>query len=156
MLKVNNKDTDTTLMMLIMSIVCLLKTLNRCIRLAESLCYLNYVQPYAFQILESVISWVFQVMSVISSLASDNFWKVSGGFRWFQVVPGRSRSFPRFSKHIDVFIKKCRLACAYPRNSVGRGGLAKYCHNCYAKVMGSKGTTCTKYPQIASYNFNLH
>ena len=53
-------------MMLIMSI----KTLNRYIRLAESLCSVNYVQPYMFQILEenlydygsfyeiSVISWL--------------------------------------------------------------------------------------------------
>ena len=39
-------------MMLTMSIVCLLKTLNRYIRLAESLCSVNYVQPYMFQILE--------------------------------------------------------------------------------------------------------
>ena len=57
-------------MMLIMCIVCLLKTLNRYIRLAESLCSVNYVQPYMFQILEenlydyasfyeiSVISWL--------------------------------------------------------------------------------------------------
>ena len=67
--KVHNIDTGTTLM-LIMSIVCLLKTLNRYIRLAESLCSVNYVQPYVFQILEqnlhdhgsfyeiSVISWL--------------------------------------------------------------------------------------------------
>ena len=52
--------------MLIMSI----KTLNRYIRLAESLCSVNYVQPYLFQILEenlydyasfykiSIISWL--------------------------------------------------------------------------------------------------
>ena len=39
-------------MMLIMSIVCLLKTLNRYIHLAESICSVNYVQPYVFQILE--------------------------------------------------------------------------------------------------------
>ena len=39
-------------MMLIMSVVCLLKTLNRYIRLAESLCSVNYVQPDVFQILE--------------------------------------------------------------------------------------------------------
>ena len=38
--------------MLIMSIVCLLKILNTYIRLAESLCSVNYVQPYVFQILE--------------------------------------------------------------------------------------------------------
>ena len=57
-------------MMLIMSIVCLFKALNRYVRLAESLCSVNYVQPYMFQILEenlydydsfykiSVISWL--------------------------------------------------------------------------------------------------
>ena len=39
-------------MMLIMSIVCLLLTLDRYIRLAESLRSVNYVQPYMFQILE--------------------------------------------------------------------------------------------------------
>ena len=63
-------DKSTTLMMLIMSIVCLQKTLNRYIRLAASHCSVNYVQPYMFQILEvnicdhgsvfgiSVISWL--------------------------------------------------------------------------------------------------
>ena len=39
-------------MILIMSIVCLLKILNRYIRLDESLCSVNYPQPYVFQILE--------------------------------------------------------------------------------------------------------
>ena len=39
-------------MMLIMSIVCLLKTLNRYIWLAETLGSVNYVQPYVVQILE--------------------------------------------------------------------------------------------------------
>ena len=39
-------------MMLIMSIACLLKTLNSYIRLAESLCSVNYVQTYLSQILE--------------------------------------------------------------------------------------------------------
>ena len=61
------------------------------------------------------------------------------GFRlfpgWFQIVPGwfqvvldGFRSFqvvPRFSKYIDVLIKKCSLAGAYPENSVSRGGLTK-------------------------------
>ena len=32
----------------------------------------------------------FQVMSVVSWLVSDSSWMVSGGFRWFQFVPGRS------------------------------------------------------------------
>ena len=32
----------------------------------------------------------FQVMSVVSWLVSDSSWMVSGSFRWFQVVPGRS------------------------------------------------------------------
>ena len=46
-------------MMLIMSVVCLLKTLNRYIRLAESLCSVNYVQTYVFQILEeNYIIWL--------------------------------------------------------------------------------------------------
>ena len=79
------------MMMLIMPIVCLLKTLNKYIRSAESLCSVNYVQLHAFQILESVISWlVLSDVSCFSSLALDNFWKVLGGFKWFQVVPRRS------------------------------------------------------------------
>ena len=52
-------------------------------------------------------------MSVACWLVSDNFWIVSGGFRWFQVVPC-------FSKYIDVLIKG-----AYPENLVARGGLRK-------------------------------
>ena len=47
---------------------------------------------------------------------------------WFQVVLDGFRSFqvvPRFSKYIDVLIKKCSLAGAYPENSVSRGGLTK-------------------------------
>ena len=89
-------------MMLIMSIVCLLKTLNRYIRLAETLCSVNYVQPYVLQILKKNLhdmahfigyrlfpGW-FQVMSVVSWPFSDSSFKVSGSFRWFQVVPGRS------------------------------------------------------------------
>ena len=79
-------------MMLIMSVVCLLKTLNRYIRLAESLCSVNYVQTYVFQIREENLhdmaylrgyrlfpGW-FQMMSVVSWLISDNSWMVSGGF----------------------------------------------------------------------------
>ena len=42
-------------MMLIISIGCLLQTLNSYIRLAESLCSVNYVQPDMFQILEKKI-----------------------------------------------------------------------------------------------------
>ena len=65
-------------MMLIMSIVCLLKTLNRNIQLAESLFSVDYVQPCVFQIPEENLydmahfrgsrlfpGW-FQVMSVVS------------------------------------------------------------------------------------------
>ena len=78
--------------MLIMSIACLFKTLNRYIRLAESFYYVNYVQSYVFQILEKNLQdmahfrgyWLFpgwfQVMSVVSWLVSDSFWMVSGGF----------------------------------------------------------------------------
>ena len=78
-------------MMLIMPIVCPLRTLNRYIQLAESLCSVNYIQPHAFEVLESVISWlVSSEVSCFSSLALDNFCKVLGGFRWFQVVPDRS------------------------------------------------------------------
>ena len=93
-------------MMLIMCIFCLLKTLNRYIQLAESLCAVNYVQPYVFQIIEEnlydygsffkiwlFLDW-FQVMSVVCWLVSV----VLDGFRSFQVVS-------RFSKHIDVLIK---------------------------------------------------
>ena len=71
-------------MMLIMSVVCLLKTLNRYIRLDETLCSVNYVQPYMLQILEKNLhdmahfrgyrlfpGW-FQVMPVVSWLVSDS------------------------------------------------------------------------------------
>ena len=43
---------------------------------------------------------------------------VLDGFRSFLVVP-------RFSKYMDVLPKNCRLAGAYPGNSVGRGRLGK-------------------------------
>ena len=89
-------------MMLIMSVDCLFKILNSYIRLGESLCYVNYVQPYVFQIHEENLhdmadfrgyrlfpGW-FQVMSVVSWLVLDSSWMFSGGFRWFQVVPGCS------------------------------------------------------------------
>ena len=46
-------------MMLIMSIVCLLKTLNRYIRLDETLRSVNYVKPYVLQILEKIyVIWL--------------------------------------------------------------------------------------------------
>ena len=47
---------------------------------------------------------------------------------WFQVVLDGFSSFqvvPRFSKYIDVLIKKCSLAGAYPENPMSRGGLTK-------------------------------
>ena len=79
-------------MMLIMSVVCLLKTLNRYIRLAESLCSVNYVQTYVFQIGEEHLhdmahfrgyrlfpGWI-QVMPVVSWLVSESSWMISGGF----------------------------------------------------------------------------
>ena len=58
-------------------------------------------------------------MPVVSSLASDNFWKILGGFRWFRLFQG----VPSFSKYMDVLINKCRLARAYPGSSVGRRGV---------------------------------
>ena len=80
-------------MMLIIAIVCLAETSSRYIRLAESLCSVNYVQRCVFQILEEnlhdhgsfyenrlFLGW-FKVMPVVS-------WLVSGSFIWFQVVPG--------------------------------------------------------------------
>ena len=85
-------------MMLIMSVVCLLKTLSRYIRLAETVCSVNYVQPYVFQILEEILhdmayfrgyrllpGW-FQVMSVVSWLVSDSSCMVSGRSRLFFVL----------------------------------------------------------------------
>ena len=57
-------------MMLIMSV----KTLNRYIRLAESLCSVKYVQPYMFQILEENLydHGSFYEISVISWLVSGD------------------------------------------------------------------------------------
>ena len=43
---------------------------------------------------------------------------VLDGFRSIQVVP-------RFSKYIDLLIKKRSLAGAYPENFVRRGGVTK-------------------------------
>ena len=80
-------------MMLIMSVACLLRTLNRYIRAAESLCSVKYIQSDVFQIPEEDLcdmagcigyrlfpDW-FQLMSVVFWLVSDSFWMVSGGFR---------------------------------------------------------------------------
>ena len=67
-----------TLMMLIMSIVCLLETFIRYIRLAESPCSVNYVQPYVFQILEENLydhGTIYEI-SVI-------YWLVSGEISCF-------------------------------------------------------------------------
>ena len=60
--------------MLTMSIVSLLKTLNRYIRLAKSLCSVNYVQPYMFQILEKNLygHGSFYEISVLSWLVSGD------------------------------------------------------------------------------------
>ena len=69
------------------------------------------------------------------------------GFRSFQVVP-------RFSKYIDVHIKKCSLVGAYPEIFVDRRGQTKYCHNSYAKIIGPKGANYTQYLFIT--HFELH
>ena len=57
-----------------MFIVCFLKTLNRYIWLAESLCFVNYVQPYMFQILDENLydCGSFYEISVISWLVSGD------------------------------------------------------------------------------------
>ena len=110
------------LMMLIMPIICLLKTLNKCIRLAECFCSINYVQPYGvpnfwrkcawygwFQRKWLFPSW-FQVMPLVSWLVSYN----SYGFIWFQVVLDGFRSFhqvvPLFSKSIDFLGEKVQFS----------------------------------------------
>ena len=86
-------------MMLVMRIIRLLKTLNRCIRLAESLCSLCIIQPYVFQILEvyaydinnfrgrgSFPGW-FQVMFPgLFQIVPGWFQVILAGFRSFQVV----------------------------------------------------------------------
>ena len=72
---------------------------------------------------------------------------VLDGFRSFQVVP-------RFSKYIDVLIKKSNLAGVYQEDSAGIGGLRIQCHSCYAKIMGPKGANYTKYLLIPL--FELH
>ena len=59
-------------MMLIMSIVCLLKTLNRYIRLAETLCSVNYVQRYVLHILEK---------NLRDMIHSENIGDFLAGFR---------------------------------------------------------------------------
>ena len=104
-------------MMLIMSIVCLDKTLNKFIRLAEFLCSVNYVQPYMLQTFEENLYHMTHFREY--RLFPDLFQIVPG---WFQVVLDAFRLLqvtPRFSKYIEVLIKNCRLAKAYPENSVG-------------------------------------
>ena len=126
MLKGNNIDTGATLMMLIMSIVCLLKTLNRYIWLAESLCSTMF-NHICFKFLKKFM-WSWFILRNIGYLLAC--------FRWYQLFPGLSqvvldgfRSFQvvsRFSKYVDVLIKKqCRSAGTYPGNSVGIGELGK-------------------------------
>ena len=72
-------------MMLIMYIFFLLKTLNRHIRLAESLYYVNYFQPYMFQILEEKLYdyGSFYEISVISWLVSADVSCFLACRRWF-------------------------------------------------------------------------
>ena len=72
-------------MMLIMYIVFPLKTLNRYIRLAESLCSVKYVQPYMFQILEENLYDYssFYEISVISWLVSADVSCFLACRRWF-------------------------------------------------------------------------
>ena len=77
--------------MMLMSVACVLKTLNKYIRLAESLCSVNYVQTYVFQILEENLNDMahfrgYRLFPGWFQLVSDSFWMVSGGFRLFQVV----------------------------------------------------------------------
>ena len=85
------------LMMLMMSIICLRKILNRSIWLLVKLLCSENVQLCVFQILEQnlhdmahfrgyqLFSALFQVMSVVSWFVSDSSWMVSGGFRWFPI-----------------------------------------------------------------------
>ena len=80
-------------------------------------------------------------------IVPGRFQVILDGFKSFQVVP-------RFSKYIDVHKKKCSLAGAHPEISVDRRGRTKYCHNCYAKIRGPKGTNYTQYLLIA--HFELH
>ena len=72
-------------MMLIMYVVFPLKTLNRYIRLAESLCSVKYVQPYMFQILEENLYDYssFYEISVISWLVSADVSCFLACRRWF-------------------------------------------------------------------------
>ena len=136
------------MLMILMSIVCLLKTLHGYIRLAdESLCSVNYVQYLYdmahFRGYQLFPGW-FQVISVVSWVVSNSSWLFSCGlnsFSLFQVVPD-------YSKYTDVFIKKLWVR-SYPENSVGRAGLRKQCHNCYAKIKGLKETNYTKHLLIA-------
>ena len=93
-------------MILITSVVCLLKTLNRYIFLAESLCSVNYVQPYMFQTLEEYFC----------HMAHFRGYRFFPG--WFQVMS------QLFSGWFQVFLDGFRvseLAEVYPENSVSRG-----------------------------------
>ena len=71
-------------MMLIMSFVCLLKTLNRYLRLAESLCFINYVQSYMLQTLEENLYHT----------AHFRGYRFFHGFRRCQLFPGLFQIVP--------------------------------------------------------------
>ena len=75
-------------MMLIIPIVCLLRTFNRYMPLSESLCSVSYVHPYVFQILEENLD----------DMTSFRGWRLFS--RWSQVVLDVFRSsqvIPRFN-----------------------------------------------------------
>ena len=107
--KVNNIDTGTTWMMQTMFIICFLKTLNRYIRLAEYLCYVNYVQPYMFQILEENLYDYdsFYEISVISWLVSADVSCFLACRRQFQMVLGRSKVFLVLVCTYTFYKKQC-------------------------------------------------
>ena len=73
-------------MMLIMSIACLFKTLNRYIRLAESFYYVNYVQSDVFQILEKNLQDMVILEDIGYFLAGFRSCQLFPGL--FQIVPG--------------------------------------------------------------------
>ena len=80
-------------------------------------------------------------MSVGSLLDSDNFWKVSGGFRLFQVAP----VVARFSKYRKILIKSVSEQGRTQKIVRVEEDWENNVTIVMLKIMGPKGVNYTKY-----------
>ena len=83
--KVSNKDIATTLMMLIMRIICLLKTLSRYIQLAEFFVLYALFNHMCSKFLKNIyMIWII----------SKDIYHFLAGFIWCQLFPGLFQIVP--------------------------------------------------------------